>query len=353
MGILHRSAPAVLTAGLAATALLLGGCAATDAEGPEAPVTEAQTLEELYDAAIEAGEDTVLIYGPGEGPFAPVYAEFMERFDGIEVVTEFMFGGDLNARLEQEQATQQYAGDLVHLDDVVRYVDMMQSWVPAGVEVPAEVVLFGDKLYTASQSPYVFAYNADKFSAEEVPSSWAEIVEFDGKIGMSDPTSLAATASALYSAYSAGAVDEDWFAALAALEPTIYQSSSQMVAAIPTGEIDFTPVAYFGFVLGQQANGANVQAVVPSDGVFLPDSPYGLLNGAPHPNAAKLLVSWLLSDEGQASIAKNVSEYATMPGSPAPTGLPAKSELSVFPSQPGDKRIAFKEEGVAFLGTWF
>lgn len=359
MAIQHRKSSVALAAGVIATAMILGGCAGDSPDTSNtstAPAESAATLDDLYAEVVAAGEDAVLIYGPGEAAFEGVYARFSERFPEIEVTTEFMFGGDLDARLQQEATTGQHAGDLVHLDDVVRYKDMMQAFVPAGdLDIPETVALYDGTLHVPSTSPYVFAYNADKISEDEVPTTWADVVSsnFTGKIGMSDPTSLAATSTVLYSAYQHGSVDEDWFAELAARNPTIYQSSSQMVAAIPAGEIDFTPVAYYGFVLTQQAQGANVQASVPTDGIYLADSPYGLLDGAPHPLAAQLLVSWLLSDEGQAAIAEIASEYPTMPGAPAPAGLPPMSDLDVFELPAPDDRISFKEDAVEFLGTWF
>jgi iron(III) transport system substrate-binding protein len=173
------------------------------------------------------------------------------------------------------------------------------------------------------------------------------------KIGMSDPTSLASTSTVLYSAHEAGAIDDAWLESLAARKPKIYDSTSQMVAALGTGEIGFTPVAYYGFLPTLQAQGAHVNFVVPQDGASLTDSPYGLLKGAPHPAAASLLVSWLLSKEGQTSVVDHASEYGTMPGAPEPKGLPAQADLKAFPLPAPDQRIAKKEEGANYLAKFF
>lgn len=359
MRFLHRTSSIAIAAGLAAAAIVLTSCSGSPQGDPTSSgsAPAATTLDELYKKATDAGQDTVLIYGPGEAAFTPVYDEFTKKFPKIKVTSEFLFGGDLDARLQQEATTGQHAGDLVHLDDVVRYHDMMEKFTPAGdLELPDGVKLFDGQLYVPDLSPYVFAYNADKLSEDQVPSSWADVTSdkfSDLKIGMSDPTSLAATSTTLYLAYKHGSVDEDWFKALAAKKPTIYKSTSQMVTAIAGGEIDFTPVAYYGFVLAQQAQGANVKAVVPSDGVNLTNSPYGVLDGAPHDLAAQLLVSWLLSPEGQTAIASMAGEYPTMPGAPAPEGLPAIGDLDRFEQPAPEDFGTFKEDAVKYLKTFF
>ena len=56
------------------------------------------------------------------------------------------------------------------------------------------------------------------------------------------------------------------------------------------------------------------------DGAFFSDVAYGVLDGAPHPNASRLLVSWMFSEAGQASVAEHVFEFGTMPNAPKPEG---------------------------------
>ena len=356
----RRVTLAATAAGLLATALVLGGCSTSDGGGAAAPSggqsADSQTLDDLYQQAIDNGETTITVYGPGEAQLEAVYAEFSKRFPGIEVHGEFLFGGELEARLQQESATGQHVGDLVHFDDAIRYHDIMVPFDIVGVDdVPDDVSLYDGRLYVTTRALFGFGYNEDKLAEADVPTTWEGVVadDFDAVVGMSDPTSLATTSTVLYTAYKAGVVDDDWFEKLAARKPAIFQSTSQTVAALASGEVDFMPVTYYGYVLTQRAQGANIGFVIPDDGVVLQDAPYGLLDGAPSPTASQLLVSWLLSEEGQTALADKVSEYGTMPGAPAPAGLPAADELTVFEPLPVEDRIAFKEEAAAFLGTWF
>lgn len=353
----HRLSSLAAFAALAiGTTAVLTGCS-TPAPEPTDAGGGAATLEELYDQAVENGQTTVTVYGPSEAAFAPVYDQFMKAFPEISVATEFLFGGDLRTRVDQETATGQHVGDLIHLDDSVNYVDDLQAVDLVGVEdAPEGVTLLDGKLQVPSRSLYGMVYNTDKLAAEDVPQSWADVAEADelaGAIGMSDPTSLAATATVLYTAYSNDAIDDEWLETVAGFEPNIYQSTSQMVGAVATGEISFTPVAYYGFVVTQKARGAKVDFVVPEDGAVLSDNPYGVLDGAPSPLAARLLISWLLSDEGQTSIALLANEYGTIPGAPSPSGLPLLEDVEVFPATAPEDRAQFKQDAVDLMKTFF
>lgn len=341
---------------MVAAATLLVGCGASD-DGSDAPPPAAgSTLDDLYQAAVDNGETTVTVYGPSEAQFASVYAEFSKEFPEIEVVTEFLFGSDLQTRLEQESATGQHVADLVHTEDAVQFSDMYATLELAGLdEVPDDVTIFDGKLYNPSLSLYGFAYNQDLLSDDDAPASWADVADsqYLGDLGMSDPTSLAATPKVLKTAYDAGAIDEDWLTDVAGSDPAIYQSTSQMMTSLSTGEFSLTPVAYYGFVLTQRAQGASIGFVVPEDGAYTGINPYGLMDGAPSPNAATLLVSWMLSDDGQASIAADASEYGSMPGAPAPEGLPDLADINLFPRYSPDDLLTAKEEARTFLLEFF
>lgn len=349
-----------LLAVAALTGGVLSGCASGGDEPAATSTDDAQaavTLDELYEQVQEAGQTTVTVYGPSEAAFEPVYAEFVKAFPDMDVATEFLFGGDLRTRVDQEIATGQQVGDLIHLDDAVNYLDDLQAVDVVGMdEVPADVSLLDGKLVVPSRSLYTMVYNTDKLSEADIPQAWADVTdstELAGAMGMSDPTSLAATATVLYSAYENDAIDDDWLTAVAGMSPQVYQSTSQMVGALATGEIAFTPVAYYGFVVTQQAKGAKLDYVIPEDGVVLADNPYALLDGAPSPLGAQLLLSWLLSEDGQAAIASLAFEYGAVEGSPAPDGLPAVDELTVFPAPPAGERAQFKQDAVDLLKTFF
>jgi iron(III) transport system substrate-binding protein len=62
------------------------------------------------------------------------------------------------------------------------------------------------------------------------------------------------------------------------------------------------------------------------DGTLFGPTYAALLKGAPHPNAAKLLLEWELSPAGQKAIAAN-NTYSAVKGAPAPQGFPKKDDI--------------------------
>lgn len=345
----HLKSLTALAAATVGIAVAISGCSGPATE-PQSTAAAATTLDELYKQAVDAKQTTVTIYGPTESSFKPVYDEFTKRFPNINVKSEFLFGGDLRTRVDQEVATERHVGDLIHLDDAVNYLDDAQNIDLVGVkDAPDGVVQFDGKIHVPSLSLFTMIYNTDKLSAAQVPQSWRDVAgnsSLSGALGMSDPTSLAATSTSLYTAYTNGAIDDGWLTAVAGSAPRIYKTTSQMVGALATGEISFAPVGYYGFVVTQKALGAHLSYVIPKDGAVLTDDPYLALKGGPSPLAAQLLVSWMLSPEGQAAIATHASEYGTMPGAPAPSGLPALNDVKRFPQVPAEKRKDFKQEAV-------
>ncbi|MCU1415611.1 MAG: hypothetical protein JWN80_2951 [Microbacteriaceae bacterium] len=350
-----RSIPIIAAAVIGTTALLAGCSSASTPTASSS--TKATTLAQLYKQAVAAGQTTINIYGPAEATFAGVYDQFQKEFPKIKVTGEFLFGGPLQTRIQQEQTTQQYKGDLLHLDDSVNYVDNEQVLNPIGVgKLPTGVSLEGGKLIVPTRSLYVSIYNTDKLKAADVPQTWSDIVNdtvLNGVTGISDPTGLTSTSTGLYSALKDKAIDNAWLTKFAASKPKIYQSTSQLVNAVATGELSYTPIAYYGFELTAKQKGADVGFVVPKDGAVVADDPYAMLKGAPDPLAARLLISWLLTKEGQTDMALLANEYGTMPGTPSPSNVPLLSDIKPFTQVAANKREQFKTDAITEMKKYF
>ena len=104
---------------------------------------------------------------------------------------------------------------------------------------------------------------------------------------------------------------KDFVAKLAAQKPRIYPSALPIASALGSGEVD--AAAFTLPLVTQKATGAPVDS-------GLAEKTWGtrfygaLVAGAPHPNAAQLLANFMVSADGQAEIAKNLS--AVLPNIP-------------------------------------
>jgi iron(III) transport system substrate-binding protein len=80
--------------------------------------------------------------------------------------------------------------------------------------------------------------------------------------------------------------------------PFITSGHTLTVAQLAAGEFDATPTAYGYMVELQRRQGHSVDFITPKPAI-VGLVPVGLVQGAPHPNAARVLLDWLLSREGQ------------------------------------------------------
>lgn len=313
-----------------ATALAIGSLLALTACGNEAPATAesnaATTMAALYEAAKTEG--ALQVYGPTEDLYKAVYDDFAVDYPGIEITTADIFGQELDARLEGEQVAGGFAADLVHIgvSDVERFAtkDYLAPYKPAEADALDAKYLGAENLWSVpSRHLYGTVYSSNKLTQAELPATWADLADpkWKGRVGMSNLKQSGVSPQILSAALDTGAIDESWFDKLKKdTSPATYPSVATALQAVVTGETDLSLIAGYGTFMRQAKQGAPIGFTTMDDGAYYSDVAYGLLDGSKHPNAARLLVAWMYTDEGQASIAKNVYEFGTMPQAPLPEG---------------------------------
>ena len=326
-----------------ALALLLTSCGGGEEEpeatgggsggGDAAAEGGAPSMDELYEAAQADGEDTVVVYGIKTGEAC--YQQFSEEFPGIEVQSQYIVG-ETQARLQQEHVSGQNVADLLRTGNTTMIAliqdGILTEFVPETAEDFPEAA-FGPEnaMINDTQRMSGIAYNTANVSEENAPTGWQDLVDprFKGRIVMPDPTSPGAGLSTLQALLETGGeTDEEWLRALAANEPALIRGVQPTIEALRSGEYD---VMFGGLdqVTGPQLEeGTEIEYVFPVEGATPLSKHYtGLITNAPHPNAAKLLYTWLLSEEGQTCLAEEESEMPVRPGIAPPEGVPPLDEL--------------------------
>ena len=192
-----------------------------------------------------------------------------------------------------------------------------------------------------------FLVNADK--VKNVPKTWDDLLkpEYKGTMCMKNPRSSAtAQMSVLGSAFAHGGSETnvqpglDFFKKM--IDRGIPNGVSPSSANIQKGECPITIQWDFEALRNKDQNpNMNLQVVIPSDGTVAGLYIQFVTAGAPHPNAAKLLLEYEYSDKGQLAYAEGfVHPIRTR------VKLPADL-LAKFPPAAAYKSVHFPKDYVA------
>jgi iron(III) transport system substrate-binding protein len=195
----------------------------------------------------------------------------------------------LPARILTEQRSGKFSADVVNADNI----PLAQLRAAGALDPKFEP----RSLYMTTT---VLAWNAQKLKADGLrpPATLADLAkpEWRGKIGI-DSTAYNWYQAVIETAPGA----RDLLKAIADNHPFIVAGHDAVVAQLGAGEFDVTPTAY-GFLIEQgRLSGLPIAFLNPRP-LFVDESPVALAKNAPHPNAAQVLLDWLLSKDGQQAI---------------------------------------------------
>ena len=141
--------------------------------------------------------------------------------------------------------------------------------------------------------------NTDLVKIDEI-NSYRDLLnpKWKGKIVMFDPT-MTGPGGKLFSTSSRYIVGLDFWREFAKQDPLILRDSRIVVEGVARGKYAFTISPLTDVVEAFRREGAPLAYKMPVEGGSLTTGHGGIaiLNNAPHPNAAKIFINWLLSKE--------------------------------------------------------
>ncbi|MEW1960709.1 ABC transporter substrate-binding protein [Kineococcus sp. NPDC059986] len=286
---------------LGATALsaLAAPAASASSTGTSRRVREeGRTLDALYaEARREGGE--LVVYAGGDTPDQQdaTKAAFTAQFPGIRLTMVVDYSKYHDVRVDNQLATRSLVPDVVQLQtlqDFTRWKQqgVLQPYKPAGFSALHPSFRDQDGAWVAV-AVYAFSYMHQASLGSRGPATPRDLVDprWRGAIASSYPNDDDA-ALYLYKLY-AETYGWDWVRRLAAQAPQFARGTNTPIEAVASGR-KVIGVAGAGSLTAPLAPG--VQWVTPAGHPFMAwGQRAALLQGAPHPAAAKLYLNWMLS----------------------------------------------------------
>jgi len=228
--------------------------------------------------------------------------DFEERF-GIKI--EWVSGRlrSLTDRLRTEAsvkkmvgdvflANDQYQSELYKLNAHVKWrppAPELNNMLPVAFSTDPEGYWWPVQLSTQS-----LIVNTDMVDPKEI-KSYKDLInpKYKGKIGTRDPRAAGGGAWQMLHIANHPALGLDYIKKLYEVTaPIIYKGGTRQVRdSVIRGQYAIS-FGGRGSMVNKMPKGAKIAYVVPEEGITWTPSSIGVLNGSPHPNAAKLLVTW-------------------------------------------------------------
>lgn len=262
---------------------------------------------DLVAKAKEEGQVTVQYSAPLLAMQALV-KDFNKAYPDITVNLERKAGSTGAQSLLQESAAGVHRVDVFDGTDASANADLVAHKAFVAVE-PANVKDFPPS--ARAMAPYVYYPNKNlsvimynpKFVTEaevEKLKQWTGVLdpEFKGKISLVEP-SFGVTLAPLLYIVNNPKLGEDFLTKLKAQAPVIYLNTAQARDAVVSGQQPISWGAQWEAVsLSDVERGSPVRFIYPNPTVEFGADGWGILDQAPHPNAARLFFAWGLSRDG-------------------------------------------------------
>jgi iron(III) transport system substrate-binding protein len=228
----------------------------------------------------------------------------------VRAASQIMF-----QRLEQDLSQGVANADVFSSVDIGNFATLKKSgslaaYVPENAKdlLPIFQNLDPDGFFHATVASVIaIDYNSDK--VKDPPKSWTDLTDpkWAGKLALGHPAYSGFAGN--WAAQMLKLYGKSYFERLEKLQPLVSRSLLDATNLLSSGErlVTASPISP---ILEFKDKGNPLAIQYPDDGAILVSTPSGILKNAPHPNAAKLFMEFLLGPEFNVILAQ--AHYETM-----------------------------------------
>lgn len=344
-----------LQAGIAMAALAV---TAGQASAQTRKVTKVLDFETSADIAKAEEEGQFVFYTHDSDPAGAAVAEaFNKDFPKIKASYFRAQNGALYSKLLAERSAGRFNVDVVQFSEVSTALDFQKRGGWERYE-SSHIAAYDAASLSSPPGDYFFpgvlfggiAYNTDKVSAAEAPKTWKDLVDPKWRNGVN--CKQATSGMQFVQWYELRRLyGDDYWKEFAKLRPRGFDSRAQLWDRLSKGDDKICGLAeYAGYLLFKE-RGAPIAFVVPPDGMPATPVATGLVKNAPHPEAGRLFVDWLMSLRGQALYQTNPYLYYGSMRKDAPAMPDGKRLVDYKLLIPQDLK-AYSDSHETFVKEW-
>lgn len=275
---------------------------------------------------------------------------FTEKYPGVTVNVVRTTAQVAFARLSQDIKANNANCDVFSSTDVGHYFDlkkkgMLAQFVPDNAgQISPEFQKFIDPgyYYPTAAGLILITYNTKLVPSDQLPRNWPDLLDpkWKGRVTFGHPAYsgyVGVWALQMRKLYGA-----DFFKKLEKNKPLIGRSINDSVTMLNSGESAIA-VGADNTTLESAMKGNPLAVVYPADGAILMVSSSGIMQNAPHPNAARLFMGYMLSADYSRVMVKGIA-LPIRPDVAPPPGLKPLSEIKLV--RPSDAELVRDLPGV-------
>ena len=323
-----------------ASALVIAGCLALPSMvvAQAAKPVSADAWQGVVAAANKEGK--VLLYNAATQAIQTrIKAAFTKAYPGITLEWIRYGSGELMTRLDQERQAGVEGADVGVSTEVAWFDKASKAGYlkapvgPAMAAWPGAYLLNGVSPVLAME-PIIIMVNTNLVKTPVTGQKDLLRPEFKGKVGIEE---LASTF--VYAWYDQVEKTEEpgYLAKLATNQPRIYPSTPALAQSIASGEIAIANFVNMGAAVATVKQGAPARIVMPTP-TFSNQYNGGIMAHSKRPNAAMVLMDFLMSKEGQEAWSGDGASASALPG--VPNALDARNvrPVDIVPYTPERNR---------------
>jgi iron(III) transport system substrate-binding protein len=313
-----------------AAALVLTAGAAAQAQ----QMTESES--KLYEAAKKEGS-MVWYVSQTTTEFADLACgQFNKRYAGVTCNAVRASGQVVMQRLMQEVKANAVQADVMSTNDdgqmvILDKAKQITEFLPENQKYMIPSLLKagnGAKWSITSVAPLGMMANSKLVKPEEAPKDWKDLLDprWKGQVAIGHPGfsgSVGVWVVTMKKLYG-----WDYFEKLAKNQPQVGRSIADGVSLVESGERKIAVVP-MTLAEGSKAKGRPTMPLYPASGLILPPGVTAVMAKAPHPNAGRLFLEFLLSKEYSETL-KKTTRWPLRTDVEAPAGMPSLNGVNLI-----------------------